>query len=381
MLLAERVLHGRQRTVGAPETLDRRHLAAVGLHREHEARAHRLAVEQHRARTAHTVLAAEVRPGESTLLPQVVGERAAGVDHPAAPLAVHRHLNRQHEAPPGRTNRAFDEMARDTGPRRRTRVHVGGGIEIAHGRFRDLARAAPASHASCAARARTGVEPTPNSAMPARPSVIAHATPASAKSPWRRATSSIAKPLRVGHTGKRAATRSSSGPAAVVQVPTKKSSAASRRRAPPGLASSSSAPSATATAGYSDAGSAGERSADRAAIADLEVPDERRGLGEQRHRGRDRRITLHHPLAGAGPHDQRPVLAPEPGELCDPVDVDQMLETRQAQRQHRNQALAPRQHLRLVAVLGEQPANLVDRLRRVVLERRRLHAPRTLPPS
>ena len=52
-------------------------VAAVGLHREHEARAHRLAVDEHRARAAHAVLAAEVGAGELELLAQEVGERHA----------------------------------------------------------------------------------------------------------------------------------------------------------------------------------------------------------------------------------------------------------------------------------------------------------------
>ncbi len=65
---------------GEPMPFDRRDLGAVGLHREHEARAHGGAVDQHRARAAHAVLAAEVRAGEVALLAEEVGERHARFD-------------------------------------------------------------------------------------------------------------------------------------------------------------------------------------------------------------------------------------------------------------------------------------------------------------
>ena len=61
--LDEGRLHGVQRT-RFTEALDRVDTAAVRLQGEHEARAHRLAVEEHGARTTDTVLAAEVRSGE-----------------------------------------------------------------------------------------------------------------------------------------------------------------------------------------------------------------------------------------------------------------------------------------------------------------------------
>ena len=63
VLLVERLLHRVQLAVRG-EALDRRHLAAVGLHGEHRARLHRLAVEQHRARAAGGRVAADVRPLE-----------------------------------------------------------------------------------------------------------------------------------------------------------------------------------------------------------------------------------------------------------------------------------------------------------------------------
>src|SRR5204862_2405445 len=53
---------------------------AVRLHGEHDARAHRLAVEEHRAGAAHAVLAADVSAGQVQLVAQEVREQQAGLD-------------------------------------------------------------------------------------------------------------------------------------------------------------------------------------------------------------------------------------------------------------------------------------------------------------
>ena len=55
-------------------------VAAVGLHGEHDAGAHRLAVEEHRAGAADAVLAADVRAGQTQLVPQEVAEQKARLD-------------------------------------------------------------------------------------------------------------------------------------------------------------------------------------------------------------------------------------------------------------------------------------------------------------
>ena len=60
--LAERLLQRVQPPV-LLEALDRRHLRAPRLHREHQARADGDAVDEHGARPAHPVLAPEVGPG------------------------------------------------------------------------------------------------------------------------------------------------------------------------------------------------------------------------------------------------------------------------------------------------------------------------------
>ena len=87
VVVAERGLHrwtARRRAPRCPRSVVTSR--AVGLHREHQARAHGLAVEQHRARAAHAVLAPEVRAGEAAPLAEEVGQRQAGLDRcPARP--------------------------------------------------------------------------------------------------------------------------------------------------------------------------------------------------------------------------------------------------------------------------------------------------------
>ena len=120
-----------------------------------------------------------------------------------------------------------------------------------------------------------------------------------------------------------------------------------------------------------------DRAAHRAAVADLEVPDERRRKAEER--GRSRGITaLELGLAGHRPDRDRAVGPLDAGERRHPVEVHDVLEASQPQRQHRDEALPPGERLGLVAVLREQTGHVVDRLGRVVLEGRRLHGAASL---
>ena len=138
--------------------------------------------------------------------------------------------------------------------------------------------ARPAISASSAARARTGVEPTPNSATPARPSVTAHATPANAKSPCRRghlprsrsrcawATPESARDQQfVGFGGGR--------PGADEEVVGRDQPP----RPPAPTSSNSRAERHRDRRVFRRGIGVRERPAHRAPIADLEVPDERRG--------------------------------------------------------------------------------------------------------
>ncbi len=103
VVLGERLLQRAQRPVALGQALDGLDRVAVGLHGEHEARAHALPVEQHVAVAAEAVLAGKVRAGQVEVLAQEVGERAAGLDGALAPAAVDLDPHRMHRRRPGRS--------------------------------------------------------------------------------------------------------------------------------------------------------------------------------------------------------------------------------------------------------------------------------------
>ncbi len=78
--LAERILHGRELARPGRHALDGGDGVAVGLHREHQAGAHRRAVDQHGAGAAHAVLAAGMRAGEPQPLAQAIEQARARLD-------------------------------------------------------------------------------------------------------------------------------------------------------------------------------------------------------------------------------------------------------------------------------------------------------------
>ena len=90
VVLVERGLH-RVPLVAVGEALDRRDRRAVGLRREHRARLHRLAVDQHRARAAARRVAADLRAGEAARLAEVLHEQRARLDVVVLRRAVDRH--------------------------------------------------------------------------------------------------------------------------------------------------------------------------------------------------------------------------------------------------------------------------------------------------
>ena len=79
MLLVERLLDRMQLPV-ARQALDRGDRRAVGLDREHRARLHRLAVDEHRARTTARRVAADLRARQPGGLAQVLHEQRPGLD-------------------------------------------------------------------------------------------------------------------------------------------------------------------------------------------------------------------------------------------------------------------------------------------------------------
>ena len=74
--------------VAVGKAFDGADLFALGLHREHQTRAHRIAVDQHRAGAADTVLAADMRAGLTAILADGIGQRAARLDAHGVRLAV-----------------------------------------------------------------------------------------------------------------------------------------------------------------------------------------------------------------------------------------------------------------------------------------------------
>jgi hypothetical protein len=87
VVLVERLLQRRE-LFGVGQSFDRLDGAAVGLHRQHQAAAHDLAVHADGAGTAHAVLAADVRAGEAELLAQEVDQVLARLDAPRDALVV-----------------------------------------------------------------------------------------------------------------------------------------------------------------------------------------------------------------------------------------------------------------------------------------------------
>ena len=117
----------------------------------------------------------------------------------------------------------------------------------------------------------------------------------------------------------------------------------------------------------------GDGSSERAAVADLEVPDQRRRAGEEGHpRGHlgvvlDRRVDRRR-----ADHD-RVAVGVDPAELVDAADVDEVVEVGEPERDHRHEALTSGEHLGAVAELREQRDGFVDALGGVIVERRGLH--------
>src|SRR5438105_5418893 len=184
----EGLLDGVQRSAVAGEALDGRHVMALPLDREHQARAHRRPVEQHGAAAAHPVLAADVRAGQAEVVAQVVGQEAAWIARAGMLDAVHPH--------------AANALSAST----RTRCSRNSGVAS-----RSPLGCRP--RAGSARSAITGVGATPNSVRrsPAR------TTPARAKSPCRRDSSRMAWGPR--KAGNQASTRSSYGASAVSKTP------------------------------------------------------------------------------------------------------------------------------------------------------------------
>ena len=127
----------------------------------------------------------------------------------------------------------------------------------------------------------------------------------------------------------------------------------------------------------------GERAAHRAAVADLEVADVRRRPRQQRDRSSHLGVVLDARFGGGRTDPQGAVSMFDALQLADPSDIDEMVDVREPQREHRHEALPAGEHLGLLAELGEELDGLVSGRRSVVVERRpasRLIAQMYIPP-
>ena len=152
-------------------------------------------------------------------------------------------------------------------------------------------------------------------------------TPVSAKSPLRRAISSTTNPQRPSHTGKWTAVRTSSslergGPGAVEEVGGRDTAGDA------GTGDLELGVERERDRGQLGGGvGVGDRTADGAAVADLEVTDHREGLGERAARPRRPRSSCStDALTGHRLDRERAVLALDAAQLVDPVEVDDVRE-------------------------------------------------------
>ena len=91
--LGERPLHGIEFAV-ATQALDGDHLAAGGLHREHQARVRHLPVDEHGARRALALVAGPLGSGEPEVVADRVHQGAVRLDQQVVADAVHVELDR-----------------------------------------------------------------------------------------------------------------------------------------------------------------------------------------------------------------------------------------------------------------------------------------------
>ena len=89
MSVPECLLKRMQLTICLSKTFHGRDRLSVRLAGKHQARANRYPLNQHRAGTANTVLAADVRAGQAKIVTQEIGEVAARLDRPLILTAIH----------------------------------------------------------------------------------------------------------------------------------------------------------------------------------------------------------------------------------------------------------------------------------------------------
>ena len=141
-MLPEGLLQRMQRAVGRGEALDRHELGAVGLHRQHQARAGGFAIEQDRAGAADAVFASNMCAGEPEVVADEIDQQLARLGEALARRAVDLeadflwlgHLI----VPPGLQSRSGESAAGQNAGQ--MAAIVGRGMQIA-GRIDQLGRA------------------------------------------------------------------------------------------------------------------------------------------------------------------------------------------------------------------------------------------------
>jgi hypothetical protein len=74
--------------IGRCQVFDGANLVAIQLHGQHQARADRLAIEQHGAGTAHPVLTTDVGAGQPEVVAQEIAQQVPRLDPPLDAAAV-----------------------------------------------------------------------------------------------------------------------------------------------------------------------------------------------------------------------------------------------------------------------------------------------------
>ena len=202
VMLVERLLQRAPR-----QALDRAQLAAVDLDGEHQARAHRDAVELDRAGAADPVLAADVRARQAELVAQEVAQKQARLDLGArGRLPFTRSADHAAACP-----NAWVSARSTTDPGQRAQVRGRHVLvpervdERARPRTRLARRLGASPGAPTRSRSssvgRSTTAPTPTRACVIVPSCSPseHAHAASAKSPWRSANSAKPTAPPCGH--------------------------------------------------------------------------------------------------------------------------------------------------------------------------------------
>ena len=396
--VAERRLHRGELAVGRGDSFDRRHLGAVGLDGEHETRAHRRAVEEHRARAAHAVLASEVRPGEAAQSSRrksarvgaarrsrratrpftVTWSRDVSASSASAQARVHarRHHRRAHSAfgtPPSRC-RSEGTDSRPAIARRPTSSAS------------TSATSRPATAAS-AAVGRSGVDPRPISPIGAAPDPVVGVELDADRGAGDREVAVPARELLDREAAPAAPDREASRPRGARRAACSWSRSPRRSRVrgccrrPLADTTSMLASSASATAGYSPAGSA-------CAIDPPSVPRLRIWKWPMNGVRAPRAAAPPPRPVGAARSTSARVRAPRRSTSASSRTLDALQlgamrptstrcsKTARPQRRASGRGSAAGEHLRLVAELGERASTAsAPSPGGVVLERRGLHGP------